>query len=157
MSALSTGRCRIGPCPDRGLLPPQTGQSGSLSNLTVWNLQFSRSMDRNVPADLHLPVMSLSASVASSDPTADTTAPIDAGASSDSGIGPMMQRRQGVTPGTTVAISPRNPSIPPWTSGFPISTAHLLASSLPPMESRHSTRTSQSAMMDMVFLSNLHT
>lgn len=101
--------------------------------------------------------MSFRASVASIDPMVDTTDPMDAGVLPELVMGPMMQYRHGVLPGIIVATSPRKPSIPPWTIGFPSSTAQRLASSLPSIESRHSTRMSQSAMMDMVLLSKRHT
>ncbi len=57
------------------------------------------------------------------EPTVETTAPMDAGVLFCSGMSPIMHLRQGVRPGMQTASSPEKPSIPPWTRGFPDSTA----------------------------------
>ncbi len=101
-------------------------------------------MDSSVPGSTCLPVAIFRTSAASMDPTVDTTAPMDAGAPFLSGRSPVMHLRHGPAPGMQVATSPTNPSMPPWTRGFPLSTEYLFRSILPPTESRQSTRTSHS-------------
>jgi hypothetical protein len=61
-------------------------------------------------------------SVACIAPTDMTTEPMDAGAPSLSGTPPIMHLRQGVLPGITTASCPVNPSMAPWTRGFPVLT-----------------------------------